>query len=42
MKQMPDDGFYRAETSCLKTFHCKVVFDSALNNKYWFDSTTEK
>jgi len=42
MKQMPDDGFYQAETSRLKTLHCKVVFDSTLNEIDWFDSTTEK
>jgi hypothetical protein len=42
MKQMADDGFYQAETSRLKTLHYKVVFDSTLNDIYWFYSTMEK
>jgi hypothetical protein len=33
IKQMSDDGFYQAETSCLKILHCKAVFDAALNDR---------
>jgi hypothetical protein len=42
MKQMPDDGLYQAETSRLNSLHYEVVFDSTLNDIYWFENTTEK